>query len=105
MHRIHVSIRDVLHVREDECFVHVEAARDDVLRVFVRVVVCLIGFQLPPQELLVVGHLDDEGDIEDVLEPSKLRNKQSFVFSQLCEGVFCFSSEINVPLFIHFTSQ
>ena len=56
--RVHVA--DVVEVGEDERPRDVEAARDDVLRVLEAEAVALLELQVLPQELLVVGHLDDE---------------------------------------------
>ena len=59
----------VVDVGEDERAPGVESARDDVLGVLPRQppgVLELHGF---PQELLVVGELDDEGHLESLLEP------------------------------------
>ena len=66
----------VVEVAEEEGLALVEAAGDDVLGVLnreprevVQVVALPVRVLALPQELLVVGQLDDQRDVEDVLQP------------------------------------
>ncbi len=59
-----------VEVIEQKRFVKVEAACDDVLCIFHGHAVRVLDGQVLPEELLVVGHLYDQGHVEDVLQPS-----------------------------------
>jgi hypothetical protein len=66
---------DVVKVRKDEGPFRIDAAGDDVLGVLERKLVGLLKREglafLLEKEFLVVGELDDEGDLEDVLKPAE----------------------------------
>lgn len=63
----------VVEVGEDEGLVDVETAGDDVLGVLHGELVALLQRQVLPQVLLIVRHLDHQGDVEHVLQPSATR--------------------------------
>ena len=62
---------DEVGVDEDEGLLHVEADGDDVHGVLHGELVAFLERELGRvEELFVVGEHDDEGDVEDFLEPS-----------------------------------
>ena len=63
------NLRDVLGVAEDECFIFIEAAGDDVLGVLHGQSLTLLEAQVLPQKLLVVSQLNDERNVKRVLKP------------------------------------
>lgn len=61
---------DVIEVAKDECLFEFESASNDIFGVFESVLVDLFKLQvLFEQELFVVGQLNDERAVKDVLEP------------------------------------
>ena len=58
----------VIQVGENERFVGVEPAGNDVLGVLVGQSVCLLYSQVLPQKLLVIGHLNYERNVENILQ-------------------------------------
>ncbi|GIX61888.1 nuclear movement family protein [Babesia caballi] len=66
-----VEVADEVGVAENEGEVGVEAAGDDVARVLPGHVADLVVLELlPEEELLVVGKHDDDGGLEDLLQPA-----------------------------------
>ena len=59
----------MFEILEDESLVDVEAQSDDVFGIVDGQLLGLIHFEALPQILLVVGQLDDQGDVEGLLEP------------------------------------
>ena len=63
----------VLHVREDEGFVDVKATGNDVLGILVSKTVGFLQTQVLPQKLFIIGQLDHQRHIKDVLKIPKGR--------------------------------
>ena len=66
-------VPDVVGVNKDEGLVHFEADPDDILGVLDSKSVNFVEFEVLPKELLVVGHLDNQWNIESFLQPSGTR--------------------------------
>ena len=62
-------LRYVCHVWEDECLIDIKAECDDVLGILMGQLVGLLSLQILPQELLIIGQLDDQGYVEHFLQP------------------------------------
>lgn len=61
-------LTDIVEIRKDESFTHVEAYSNDILCVFCGEVFYLIYCEVRSEEkFLVVGKLDNEGDVKDIL--------------------------------------
>ena len=68
-----VFVPDVVGVAEDEGFVDVEAARDDVFCVLEGQALAFVEGEIFPEKLFVVGQLNDERNVERILQPPASR--------------------------------
>lgn len=81
-------VPDVFEIGEDEGLPGIEADGDDVLDVLVGEAVGLLQGEILPQELLIVGHLDHQRDVEGVLQVPA-RRVQSSVLGQSGACAMC----------------
>jgi hypothetical protein len=80
-------VPDVFEIGEDEGLPGIEADGDDVLDVLVGEAMGLLQGEILPQELLIVGHLDHQRDVEGVLQvPARV---QSSVLTSRVQCVSC----------------
>ena len=71
-HLEHVLVKsstDMFEILENESLVDVEAQSDDVFGIVDGQLFGLVHFEALPQILLVVGQLNDQGDVEGLLKP------------------------------------
>ena len=61
-------------VGEDESLFRIESQRDDISGVLKRKLISLLESHILPQELLVIGELNDEWYTENVLKPPERRS-------------------------------
>lgn len=66
-----LDLPDKVQIGKDECLFRLESASNDILCVLVGILVGFFnGKILLEQELFVIGQLDHNGYIKDVLQPS-----------------------------------
>jgi hypothetical protein len=76
---------DVLEVGEDEGLANVESNGDDVSDVLTSQSLHLLQTKVLPQILLIIGHLDHQRYIEDILQPS-LGSERGEDVKRKCRG-------------------
>lgn len=67
--------RNIIHVWEDESLVDIKSKGDDVLCVLVGQLIGLLGLEVLPQELLIIGQLNDQRHVKHVLKPPVVRRR------------------------------
>lgn len=63
----YLIVREEIQIAKDECLFDVETTCNDILSIFESQVVSFVQGKIFPQELFVIGQLNNEGYVECVL--------------------------------------
>lgn len=70
----------VVQIRKDEGLVDIKTTGDDVFSILHSVSITVFLWEIFPQVFLIIGHLDDQRNIEYVLKPSTTQRQKSGPF-------------------------
>ena len=68
-------LRHVIEIGENEGFRWIKSAGDDILGIFISISIGILKFDIFPEKLLVIGHLNHQRNVEGILQPSTKERK------------------------------